>query len=138
MRALDLLAIWADSEEFEAVGDAFETGLARDALFEIGREAVGDLDDFCAGLADQMVMVIFLAADKFEARGSVAEIEAMDHAHFFEEMHGAINCGEIAFAFGQGGKDFFAGERVLVMAENVKDGLARAGDFAGFAAETRG
>jgi hypothetical protein len=109
------LAVGADAEEFEAVGDAFETGGGGDALFDLGREAVGDFDDFGAGTADEVVMMVVVIGDEFEARGAVAEIEAMDHAHFFKEMHGTINRGEIAFALGKGGEDFFARDRMFVL-----------------------
>ena len=115
----DSLAIRTDAEEFEAMGNALETGRTRDAVFDFGRKAVRNFDDFCAAAADQMVMVIVFVSDQFEARGAVAEIEAMDHAHFFEQMHGAINGGEIAFTFRKGGENFFAGDRVLVLAQNI-------------------
>lgn len=61
--AVDLLAVGTDAEEFEAVGDAFEAGGGGDALFDFGREAVGDFDDFGAGAANEVMVMIVVIGD---------------------------------------------------------------------------
>ena len=78
-----LLAIRADAEKFKAMRDALETGRAGDFLFEVGRKTVGDLNDFRADSANQVMMMIVAIRHEFEARCAVAEIKAMNHAHFF-------------------------------------------------------
>ena len=107
-------------------------------MFKVRWKAVRDFDDFGAGTADEVVMMIVAVRDEFEARRAVAEVEAMDHAHFFEEMHGAIDRGQVAFAGRQGGEDFLGGNGVFAMAQNIENGLARSGDLAGFSAKTLG
>src|SRR5688572_2492177 len=47
------LALRADAEKFQAVRNAFETGGARDAVFDFGWKAVSDLHHFRAGAADE-------------------------------------------------------------------------------------
>jgi len=43
--------------------NAFEAGGSRDALLDFGGKAVGDLDDFRAGSADQMMMMVVVVGD---------------------------------------------------------------------------
>src|SRR5687767_8067595 len=81
-----------------------------------------------------MVMIVMLR-DEFEAGCSIAEIKTLDHAHLLQQMHRAVNGGEIAFTFRKRGEDFFDSDRVLAMAKDFQDRLAGAGNFSCFAAE---
>ena len=67
--------------------NALKSGRARDAILHFGRETVRDFNDLRAGSANQMVMVIMVVRDEFEARGAIPKIEAMDHPHLFKQMH---------------------------------------------------
>ena len=55
-----------------------------------------------------MMVTVIVFAHQFEPACAVAEIKPFDHAHFFEQMHGAIDGGEIALspALLHFGKDF--------------------------------
>jgi len=85
-----------------------------------------------------MVVPVIALPDEFEPRGTVAKIKPLHHSHLLQQMHGAINRGQIAPAPGHGRKDFPIGHRVQVPAQDFQNGLARAGDFSGLPAETAG
>src|SRR4051794_25349062 len=53
-------------------------------------------------------------------------------------MHRTIDGGQIAFAFRKRGQNFFAGDWMFAVAKNLKDRLARRGDFAGLPAKLFG
>ena len=43
--------------------------------------------------ANQMMVVTVVAfADEFKPRCAVTKIKTFYHAHFFEQMYGAVNC----------------------------------------------
>jgi hypothetical protein len=43
-----------------------------------------------------MMMAIVIFADQFKTSRAVPEVKPFDHAHLFEQVHGAIDGGEIA------------------------------------------
>ncbi len=75
-----------------------------------------------------MVMSIIALADEFKPCGAVAEIKPLHHPHFLEQVHGAINRGQITTAPGQDGKDFPIGHRMWMPPQNLQNGLAWAGN----------
>ena len=82
-----------------------------------------------------MVVVAVVAfGEQLEARSAVAEVKALHHAHALEQMHGAVDGGEVA-GLGQGSMDLADGEGVFLRAKGVEDGLARAGHAAVAAAQ---
>ena len=129
----------ANAEELEPVRDLGEGVSRRKRRLEFGGETSLDLHDGLADAAHEvMVMVVGLALDEFEARGAVAEIVALHESHRLERVHVAVDRGEIAVLLAQRGVDFLVGERVRVAAEDVEDGLSRAGDLAVAVAELLG
>ena len=93
------------------------------------------LDHSGAARADQMmVMAVIAFLQQLKPRDAVAEFEALDHAHAFQQVHRAIHRRQIAIAFGQGGKDFFVRQGMGALPQDLEDGLTRAGDFARLAA----
>ena len=79
-----------------------------------------------------MMVAIIIFAHQFETAGAIAKIKAFDHPHFFKEMHGTVNRGEVAGspAFMHFGKNFTVGKRMGMLSEYLQDGRARTGDFA--------
>lgn len=121
------------------MGDALETIPGGNLLFNLPRKALVNFDNFRAFRANQMVMVtILIFTDKFETTRSVTKIEALYHAHFFEQMHGAINRRQIASfpAFAHLSLNFLVGKRMGMTSQNPEDRRARTGDFMGLAAQT--
>ena len=84
-----------------------------------------------------MMMSVVTFREQLEARGTITEIKALHHAHRFEEVHRAINRGEVAISISKFFEDFTNRHGAVPSAKNVEDGLARAGDFVRLAAETR-
>ena len=81
------LAFWADAEKLQLVGNCFETVTNSDLPLQIRHEALLDFDDVRAAGADQvMVMAVVALAEQFEPRDSIAEVEALDHCHPFEQV----------------------------------------------------
>ena len=134
-----LLALRADAEKFQFVTDSLELVSGGNAPLNFFRKAFVNLDDFRTFRANQMmVMAVVALADEFKPRRAVAEIKPFDHAHFFEQVHGPINCGQITQTPGQRGKNLPAGKRMRVRAQNFQDRPARAGDFARLPAQAAG
>jgi hypothetical protein len=134
-----LLAFRADAEKFQFVTDGLELVFGGNAPLNFRRKAFVNLDDFRTLRAYQMVVMAVVAlTDQLEPRCAVAEIKPLDHAHFFEQVHGPVNRRQITQAPGQPGKNLTAGERMRVRAQNIQDRLARAGDFVRLSAQTTG
>ena len=83
-----------------------------------------------------MVMAVIAFADEFEPRRAVAKIKPLHHAHFFKQVHRAVNRRQIAPAFGHRGKNFPVRQRMRMVPQNFQNRRARAGDFARLAAQT--
>jgi hypothetical protein len=77
-----------------------------------------------------MVMAVVVFTDEFKARGAVAEIKPLHHAHFLQQVHRAVDGRQVTPASGRFGKNFPVGERMRVTPQNFQNGRARAGDFA--------
>ena len=75
-------------------------------------------------------MAVITFRQQFEASHTIAEVEAPDHAHFFQRVQVAIHRHEIAFDFTEGGVDFLVRQRVLVAPKHIKNGLTGSGDLA--------
>ena len=99
------------------MGYSFETVLGRNAFFNFFWKTFLDFDDFRAICANQMMVVsVIVFADEFEARRAVAEIEPLHHAHFFKQVHGAVNRCEVALTLGHFRKNFPVCERMRMRA----------------------
>jgi len=133
------LAFGADAKKFQLVADGLEFVFVGNALLNFRRKTFVNLDHFRAFCADQvMVMAVVALADQLEPRRPVAEIIPLDHVHLLEQVHGPINRRQITKTPGQRGKNLPAGERMRMRAQNVENGLARAGDFARLPAQAAG
>lgn len=133
------LALGADSEEFQLVRDVFEAVPTRQRGFEFRREAVFDFHHRRTLGADQMMVVPVVALDQeFEPRGSIPEVKPAHHAHFLEGVQISIHRGEVALETGKRGVDLAVGERVLMPAQDIEDGLSGRGDLAGVATQLVG
>ena len=105
------------------------------ARLQLRREAVVNLHDVRAAGADEMmVMRVRVARDQLEARRAVAEVEALHHAHSFEQMHGAVEGREVAVTLRQRGVDFLVRHRMPMLAQQGENRLARRGDALRFLA----
>jgi hypothetical protein len=133
------LARGADAKKLQLMGHVFEPVFGGYALIQFVLETLFELDDLRTPRANQMVVVRARPlGDKFKPGDAVAEIKLLYHAHVFQQMHGPINGCQITMPGRQSGKDFFVRQWVRTFAEEVEDGLAWPGDFAGLSAQTVG
>jgi hypothetical protein len=133
------LAGRADSKKFQLVGHGFEAVLSGNTRLNFTEKTLVNLDDLRAPRANQMVVMAVVAlADEFKPRRAVAKIKPFYHAHLLQQVHGAINGGQIAPAFGHGGQNLAVRQRMRMPPQNLQNGLARAGDFPGPSAQTAG
>jgi len=133
------LASRADAEEFQFVADGLEFIFGGNTPLDFRRKTFVYLNDPRAFCADQMmVMAIVALGDQFKSRRPVTEIEPLDHAHRLEQVHGPVNRRQITQTPRQSGENFPAGERMRVRAQEIEDGLARAGNFARLPPQTPG
>ena len=91
------LAPRTKAKEFEPMGDGFEPIAGGDPFLEGFGKAFFDFNDLGAFGANQMmVMAIVPFGQEFEARAAFAEMAALHHLHFFQQMHRAIDSRQIA------------------------------------------
>ena len=86
-----------------------------------------------------MVMVaVVIFAHQFKASSAIAKVKPLDDPHFFQEVHGTIDGGEVALpvALSHLSQYFTIGERVGMFAQDFQDRRPRAGNFAGLTAQT--
>ena len=132
-----LLALRANAEKFKFVGHAFKAVRGGNVRLNLAGKAFLDFDHSRTARANQMmVMTVIAFADQFKPRRAVAEVKPLHHPHFFEQMHGAVNCRQIALALGQGGEDFLVRERMWILPQNFQNCRARAGDLSRLLAQT--
>lgn len=83
-------------------------------------------------------MPVVILTYQFKTARAIAKVKALDHAHFFQHVHGAIDGGEVALfpALLHFQKNFPVRKGMKMFAEYFQDGRARAGDFARLAAQT--
>ena len=125
-----LLADWADAEELELVGYRSEPVAFFDTTLEFFGEAVIEFDDLGAFGADEMMVVATVGIiHQFETCDTVTEVEALHHLHFLEQVHGTIDCRQVAVSIGQHAKNFFDGGRVTVLPHRIQDALAWSCNF---------
>lgn len=133
------LALRANAEELQLVADRFEAVADGDGFFERVGKTLFNFHDFSATRADEMMMVpVFPLPDQFEAGDAVTEIKPFHHAHALEQVHGAVDCGQVAITFCQRGKNILVGQRMRVLAHDFENRLAWAGHFAGMLAKSAG
>ena len=133
------LAFRTNSEKFQFVSDAFKAVFCRNLFFNFPGKAFLNFDNFRTFGANQVVMMaIVVFTDEFKPPRAVAEIKTFDHAHFFQQVHGAIDSGKIAGspALLDFGKNFPVGEGVGMFPQNFQDCRSWTGDFAGLSPQT--
>ena len=112
-----LLALRADAEKFELVRHGLESVCRRDALLDFTGKTFADLNDLRTTRAHQMMVVAVVTfADEFKPRHAVAEIKPLHDPHFFEQVHGTVNCRQVALAFGQRAENFLVRQRMRMFA----------------------
>ena len=135
-RRLSFLAIGTHAKKFKPVGNGLEAVFTCDLPLNFSRETFLDFDNPRALGANQMVvMSISPFLNQLKPRRPVTKIKTLNHAQFFQQLDGAINRGQVAFARGQFGKYLLVRERMRMMAQNFENCRARAGDLAGFTAQ---
>jgi len=124
------LAFGAEAEEFQFVGNLLKSVLTGHLSFEFSRDAIIDLDDPRTPAADEVMMMAppRLVLSDLESRAAIAEVDALDHAQFFEARQGTIDGREIAVLRGEGLGDLLRCQRARLVAKDFEDDLARAGD----------
>jgi hypothetical protein len=123
-------AVRTDSKKFELVGYGLEAVLRGDPFFNSFRKAFFDLHDCGTFFADQMMMMaVVVFADEFEPRRAIAKIKPLHHAHFFQQVHRAVNGRQITPASGHLGKNLPVRERMRMVPQNFQYGRARASDL---------
>ena len=111
--------------------DRFKAVSRCDFILKRLRKALIDFDDLGALGANEVMMVPIVAfSQQFEARPAVAKMKPFHHPHFFQEMHRAIDGGQITFSFGQGLEYFPDAQGMGVAPEDFQNRLARASHFA--------
>ena len=126
------LTFRTDSEKFQFVGDAFETVSGGNLLFDFPGKTFINFDDFRTLRADKMVMMaVVVFAHQFKTPCAVAEIEPFHNPHFFQQVHGAIDGGQVAFsvALAHFSQDFAVREGMRMFSQNLQYRRARAGNF---------
>jgi hypothetical protein len=123
---VSFLALGAEPEELEPMRHLAESMLSGDAVFEIGRDAVVDLDDLGTAAADEMMVMMpaGLVLGDFESGAAIAEIDALHQAELFEASEGAVDRGEVAAFGGKSLDDLLGRPWPLSMAKNIEDVLA--------------
>ena len=96
----NLLAVRAQSEEFELVSDLLEAVESSDPLLQFNGETILNLNHLRTGSADQMMVVpVVPGAEQFKPGDTVTEIEPFDHAHGLQKVHGAVDRSQVAGAW---------------------------------------
>ncbi len=126
-------AVRTGAEELEAVLDLGEAVLALQRLLEFVEDAVVEFNDALALAANEVVVVVALGIviRQFEAACSIGEIDAVDESHGFEQLHGAIDCGEVTVGILDCCGDFLGGAGAGEADKGLEDGASRAGDASG-------
>ena len=85
-----------------------------------------------------MMVAVVPFVEQLEASDAVPKIKSFDHAHALQQMHRAVNGGQVAIALGQRCENLFVRHRVRMAAQDLQDGLTWPGDFARFAPQALG
>src|SRR6185295_8310779 len=111
----------------------------RDAPFQFRWKTVLDFNHLGTFATDQVMMVSVVALlEQLEPRAAAVELEALDHSHAFEEMHGSINGGQIAVALGQFIVNLANGHGMRMPPQRCENRLPGAGHLARLSAQALG
>src|SRR5260221_11594501 len=125
------LATGTDPEEFQLVRDGLEAVPRGNIFLQLPDKTFLNYHHRRTPGANEMMMVPVVAlCQKLEPRHPIAEIKALHHLHAFQQVHRAIDRGEVAVALRQRGEDLLVGHGLRMPAENLQNGLARTGDLA--------
>ena len=96
------LAFWADAKKLEPMRDVAEPVLSGNARFEIGRDAIVNLEDLRTVPAHEVMVMMpaGLVLGDFETGTAIAEVDPLHQSELFESRQRAVNRGQIA-AFGR-------------------------------------
>ena len=77
------------------------------------------------------MMTVIILAHQFKTASPIAKVEALDHAHFFEHMHRAIDGGKVTLpaSLPHLQENFPVCEGVRVFPEDLQYGRAGTGHF---------
>ena len=90
------LALRADAEKFQFVGDGFKTILLGNLLLDFRRKTFLKLNHFGALRADEMmVMAVASLLHQFKPRRAIMKMKPLHDAGFFQQVHRAINRSEV-------------------------------------------
>jgi hypothetical protein len=129
-----LLAPWTHAKKVESMRHCFETVGASDALLQLGRETLVDLDHRGTFHADQMMMMPrVILRHQLESVAAIAKVEPADHAHLFQEMHRTIDRRKVAIFAAQAGEEFFNAQRLGVASQYLQNRQPLARNLAGTA-----
>ena len=114
------VAFRTEPEKFELVRHRFEPVGGTDSLLDFCGETFSNLHHLGAPGANEMMMLPILPfTHEFDPRGTIAEMEPLDHARLLQQVHGAVDGGEVALARRQSVEDFPDGERMRMLAEHL-------------------
>jgi hypothetical protein len=120
------LALGADAEDFEGVGDVAIAEVAGSAL-EFAGDAIIEDFDFATAPADDVVVVVGALVD-FVAVGAVAEVASAQHADLLHGLEGPVDGDDIAAFALELMVELFRAERAVLAGENSEHGFAGLGD----------
>jgi hypothetical protein len=87
-------ALAAETEEFQFVGDVLEAVILGDSFFEFLGEAGINLGNCRASRANEVVMMAeAVLGHELKTSGVIAEIEAFDQPHVFQQVQGPVDGG---------------------------------------------
>jgi len=123
-------AAGTNPEKLQFMGDGGKTVGGGQARFHFPQKTFFDFHHGGAPQAYQvMVMAVVAFMHQLKPRRAIAKIKPFDQVHLFEEVHGAIDRGQIAPLVTEGGEDFLAGDGMRLAAQNFQNGVALPGDF---------
>jgi hypothetical protein len=106
--------------------DLAESVLAGDTRFEIGRNAIVDLEDLRTVPAHEVMMMVTagLVLGDFEAGATIAEVDPLHQSELFETRQGAVDRGKIAALGGECPQDVLRRPGAMVLAQDLEDLLS--------------
>jgi hypothetical protein len=123
------LALRAKPEELELVRNPAKTVPPADKRLQIVHPAFLNLNDPAATGANQVVVMTVIAfAKQLKTGHPIPEFVPFNHTHAFHEFHRTVNRCEVAIAFGELLKNGSNRDGMRLRAQQIKDGLPRAGN----------
>src|SRR6266516_3212930 len=113
-----LLAAGTNAKELQPMRHPLETVGLSDSLLQFRRETFLDFHHRRALQADQVVMMsVVPLLEQLKARPTISEVESLDHAHLLQQVHRAINRGQVTILLAQFGEHFLDAQRMRMTPE---------------------